>query len=307
MSVTITVVDSRVEEGAWYSLPRYAGVLAAATRIGEVYMTSAETMVNNVITAAGDDKIGWLNILDHGNPRSLQLGDDWITDRSVAGYEPTLRRLTPHFAAGATVHLQHCQIAQNEALMMRLAGIWGVTIKAGTGYHNPIYRFNTGSYRLCNSERCWDQPPPPRAEINWERKMCCFPAGTPVWSEQGLRPIEALSEGSKVYSFDPESGRPQLRPVVAAEVHEGRFDLRRVHLSDGRSLDVTGDHRFASATRHWLPTDALEPGSAVESLERRRGVQQIAPGHRAERVFNLRVAESACYYVGSSGLLARDY
>ncbi|MGH6928532.1 MAG: hypothetical protein ACREEV_09470, partial [Dongiaceae bacterium] len=44
------------------------------------------------------------------------------------------------------VHLQHCDIGINKELLAALAKIWDVPVYAGTGAHNPVYRFNRGDY-----------------------------------------------------------------------------------------------------------------------------------------------------------------
>lgn len=144
--VEITAIDARVE-GDWYMPPSYAGWLAAATRIGEVEMTDVTTMVDNVLNRLGDDQnMSRLNILDHGNENWIQIGDDWINHENISQYSAELSRLSSRFTNNGFVHLQNCKAGQNTALMAELASILGVSIYAGTGLHNPIYRVNLGDY-----------------------------------------------------------------------------------------------------------------------------------------------------------------
>lgn len=129
----------------------YVGWAAAATRTGEIYMTDVKSMVDNVLkkAIASNGKIKRLNILDHGNERGLQIGSDWIDITRIARHEGTLSLLKPHFAPGGFVHLQHCKVGNNHALLARLSTIFGVPVYAGTGDHNPVYRFNFGQYDRC--------------------------------------------------------------------------------------------------------------------------------------------------------------
>jgi hypothetical protein len=117
-------------------------------------MLDVKTMVDNVLTKAGTNKISRLNILDHGNPRGGYFGKDWLTPANLKYYEPILRRLKGKFTEGGIVHLQHCNIGQNRAFMRQLSAILGVDIVGGTGLHNPVYRFNWGDYVRCNRLVC---------------------------------------------------------------------------------------------------------------------------------------------------------
>ena len=133
------------------------GWMASATREGEIYMQDVASMVRNVLAALvpyrrvcapgqSNLKMNRLNILDHGNDNGLEIGSDWITPRTVRRHEPELAKLNGNFAARGFVHLQHCNVGSNRSLMCELARIFGVDVYAGTGKHNPVYRFNTGSY-----------------------------------------------------------------------------------------------------------------------------------------------------------------
>lgn len=138
--IEVTVIDDSSVTG-W---------LAAFTRTGEIYMSDVSSMVYNVLTAVGDRKLARLNILDHGNEEGIEIGDTWIDLGTLPEYASTLSRLKGHFAPGGFVHLQHCNAGQNLDLLMALANTFGVTVYAGTGAHNPIYRINFGRYVRCH-------------------------------------------------------------------------------------------------------------------------------------------------------------
>lgn len=142
-SVEMTVIDTS----------DHVGWAAAATRMGELEMSSAAGMVQSVLRHCQGPpahRISRLNILDHGNENGLQLGNDWITMQNIDQYAATLGQLRGHFGPGGSVHLQHCRVGQNHPLMRRLAEIWGVPVYAGTGLQNPVYRVNTGDYERCD-------------------------------------------------------------------------------------------------------------------------------------------------------------
>lgn len=151
MGVEVTVIDDS----------DIVGWAAAATRTDEIYMTSVTTMVDNVIAKLHSmtpytrtcspaspqaPRMSRLNILDHGNTTGFEVGSDWVTIGTITGYQAKLQELRPYFEEGGFVHLQHCEIGQNTTLLARLAAILNASVYAGTGKHNPVYRFNFGDY-----------------------------------------------------------------------------------------------------------------------------------------------------------------
>lgn len=137
------------------------GWMASATRVGEIYVQDVDSMVNKILQAlrvytysrvcTPNDRIRYnrmsrLNILDHGNASGIEIGSDWINTASLPNFRTTLAILSGNFAPSGFVHLQHCNVGQNRVLLVELARTFGVSVYAGTGKHNPVYRFNTGSY-----------------------------------------------------------------------------------------------------------------------------------------------------------------
>jgi hypothetical protein len=131
--VEVTVID----------ISHFVGKLAALTRLGEVYMDDVESMVDNVLGSLEEgQRMSRLNILDHGNENSIQIGNERIFLSNVSQFESELSRLNGHFTANGFVHLQHCRAGQNTDLMAALAAIFGVPVYAGTELQNPVYRAN---------------------------------------------------------------------------------------------------------------------------------------------------------------------
>jgi hypothetical protein len=130
----------------------HVGWAAGATRVGELYMTNVKTMVDKIIVEMKNhpnDKISRLNILDHGNKNGIQIGKDWVDVNNLKEYLVFLNKLKPYFKKSSFVHLQHCNIGQNIKFVSELSKALGVAVYAGTGKHNPVYRFNTGVYVKC--------------------------------------------------------------------------------------------------------------------------------------------------------------
>ncbi|MEO1017130.1 MAG: DUF4347 domain-containing protein, partial [Pseudomonadota bacterium] len=133
------------------------GWVESATRIGELYITSVESLVDKVLKKvnAGEFKVRRLNIIDHGNKHAIEIGNDIITLETLPKFSTQLGRLKGIFHSKGFVHCQHCEVGSNLALLKALSNIFGVPVYAGTGKHNAVYRFNTGQYNRCvPSGRC---------------------------------------------------------------------------------------------------------------------------------------------------------
>lgn len=141
LNMEITVIDDS----------DLVGWAAAVTRTGEIYMTDVRSMVANVIGALGrTGRIDRLNILDHGNSSEIEIGSDVVDVSTFPTFESSFRMLRSKFSSSGFVHLQHCNIGSNHTLLTLFARTFGVPVYAGTGAHNPVYRFNWGDYEVCD-------------------------------------------------------------------------------------------------------------------------------------------------------------
>ncbi|MFJ7154174.1 hypothetical protein ACIQUQ_04480 [Streptomyces sp. NPDC101118] len=125
------------------------GWLEGFFRTGEVYMSDVDSMVANVIRAAGDHPVARLDVRAHGSPTTILIGSDEVTVAGFGAYRPALARLAPHFTAAGFVHLESCTVGQNLPLLRLFAAAFGVRVYSATGLYNNILRFNTGDYVVC--------------------------------------------------------------------------------------------------------------------------------------------------------------
>ncbi|ERH11212.1 MAG: hypothetical protein J07HX64_02996 [halophilic archaeon J07HX64] len=70
--------------------------------------------------------------------------------------------------------------------------------------------------------------------------------GTPVYTESGRKPIEAVEQGERVLSLNTDSYRQEFREVQATIEHTDDR-LLRITLEDGTELVGTADHSFLTA------------------------------------------------------------
>jgi serine protease inhibitor len=110
----------------------------------------------------------------------------------------------------------------------------------------------------------------------------CFPPGTPVLTESGLRSIEAIQAGTRVHACDLSTGEWVLAEVV--ECHSLRYEGDVITVSLGRdSIESTGNQPFfvvrgSQLAARPLPRDVTEEeqrgtrlGRWVEARDLREG------------------------------------
>ena len=54
------------------------------------------------------------------------------------------------------VHLQRANAVHNRSLLIEFAKMFNVPVYAGTGAHNPLYRFNFDDYVQANRDGSFD-------------------------------------------------------------------------------------------------------------------------------------------------------
>lgn len=127
----------------------------------------------------------------------------------------------------------------------------------------------------------------------------CFPAGTPIRTPDGDRPIESLRPGDLVLSRDEHSdgsGEVVAKRVEEVFVREGRQVEVRV---GGRQIITTPEHPFFVRGDGWIPAGQLQPGDQLSTLDGEwLPVESIRDLDTHGTVYNLRVAEYHTYFVG---------
>jgi Pretoxin HINT domain len=136
----------------------------------------------------------------------------------------------------------------------------------------------------------------------------CFPAGTTIRTQAGLRPIETITVGAMVLTRDQEDGTTlEWKPVLKAWTHRARGSVRlELADADGHAevVEPTIDHPFHVDGRGWVAAEELTPG--VDQLRDQDGrplallSAEERDGERA--VYNFTVADDHTYYVGSLGV-----
>jgi Pretoxin HINT domain/Glycosyltransferase sugar-binding region containing DXD motif len=139
----------------------------------------------------------------------------------------------------------------------------------------------------------------------------CFVAGTPVVTEEGPLPIEAITVGMRVLSRDEEGDALGWKPVLRAIRSESR-SLVRLTLVDARgrqeALELTPSHALHVEGRGWIAARALVPGQdvLVDAAGAAIRVQAAVSLPDEAPVYNLEVADYHTYFVGEQQVWAHN-
>lgn len=96
-----------------------------------------------------------LCIVGHGNQTGQYIGADWVDFSSLGTHSKNLKRLRPHFCAGAVVTLEGCEVGNASSLMKGLSNLFdGVPVRAGTAFQRPLIPGLEGGVRTCVPDRC---------------------------------------------------------------------------------------------------------------------------------------------------------
>jgi Flp pilus assembly pilin Flp len=139
----------------------------------------------------------------------------------------------------------------------------------------------------------------------------CFVAGTPVFTDHGLVPIEKLEPGTRVLARDDEGDAVDWKPVVRTFSRQTQALVRLVvSAGDGseETLDVTPGHRLYAVGRGWVEVEALAPGrdtlTGVDSAS--LAIRSAEMRAQSSVVYNVEVADYHTYFVGRSAVWAHN-
>jgi hypothetical protein len=135
------------------------------------------------------------------------------------------------------------------------------------------------------------------------RRLSCFAAGTPVWTDQGAVAIESIKVGDTVLAQNIETGELALKPVLQTTVRPPK-ELLALRLGD-ETIVCTGGHRFWSSGEGWIKARDFAPQTLLHAVRGNVPVSSATKESTAE-TYNLVVADFHTYFVGKTGVLCQD-
>lgn len=144
---------------------------------------------------------------------------------------------------------------------------------------------------------------PSDLEVGWvsvEGEPPCFPAGTPIATAEGTRPIETIRVGDRVLTR--RGDRLEVTPVRGVKAR--RAEVLLVIEMEGGTLHITPEHPVW-LDGAWHPARELQVGDFLSSTEGPVVVRALRVEHGAREVFTLRVGPPHSFFAG--GVWVHNY
>jgi hypothetical protein len=157
----------------------------------------------------------------------------------------------------------------------------------------------------------------------------CFPAGTPVLTQDGMTLIDAVWPGARLPAYDPATGSWAEQTVLRAIELPYTGDIVSIGVGE-RTIEVTGNHpilvasgrrlnrrplpeelpaaeSLSPAAGRWVEARYLRRGDTLLSLPGpRRTIESISSRTVSTRVFHLAVSGPHTYAVESAGIVVHN-
>jgi hypothetical protein len=118
--------------------------------LSPVSVRSVKDMVNRIARLCGSgDRIGTLTIVGEGNEEAQVIGDDLLSNDTLADFTPDLRRLAPLFARGGEVIMGGCRQGRNGTLLLGLSNAFGVPVSGYTALQRALLPGHYGGRTTC--------------------------------------------------------------------------------------------------------------------------------------------------------------
>lgn len=135
----------------------------------------------------------------------------------------------------------------------------------------------------------------------------CFVAGTKINAGEGIKPIETVRTGDKVWAQDEKTGHVALKEVVRAFRNE-TSELVKIQLS-GEQTTTTPEHPFYAPTKGWTEAVHLRAGDKLLNHNGELVVVEQVQHEILEApvvVYNFEVQDYHTYFVGTNGVLVHN-
>ena len=134
--------------------------------------------------------------------------------------------------------------------------------------------------------------------------LACFPAGTKVHTEKGLKNIENIGYGDRVWAYDEKSGKIALQNVLTTVISESDH-LVKIS-TDNESIETTAIHPFYT-NKGWKDAGNLMPGEIIRTITGDLiEIKSVEFKYGNLKVYNFEVENWHTYFVGLQGCLVHN-
>jgi hypothetical protein len=142
-----------------------------------------------------------------------------------------------------------------------------------------------------------------RTQFTEPSTSSCFMTGTPVWTHEGLRPIETIVVGDLVLAQHPVTGEVAHRPVLEKTL--GPPTPTVAIALPVETIVATRGHRFWVEGQGWEMAKSLKPETSLHSITSSLPILSVEPDEDLE-CHNMVVEGFHTYFVGKSQVLVHD-
>ena len=131
-------------------------------------------------------------------------------------------------------------------------------------------------------------------------KVCvfaCFPAGTKINTDGGLKNIEEIKVGDKVWSYNELTGETGLQEIVRTMSRESDHTIELY--TEGEIIETTAEHPFLT-DNGWKDAADLQAGDRIRNRnEEDVGIKDVKFSYKPRKVYNFEVSNWHTYFVGA--------
>jgi len=144
-----------------------------------------------------------------------------------------------------------------------------------------------------------------KANILLKLKPCgCFTAGTQVYTEEGYKNIEEVQIGDKVWAYNDETGKLDVKEVIDTFTREFS-QVYKIYFGD-EILEATHEHPFFIGGK-WLKVEELKEGDLLTLYDgTTKVISKIELVEGNFKVYNFTVEEFHTYYITNQKVLVHN-
>ncbi|WP_454045902.1 polymorphic toxin-type HINT domain-containing protein [Chryseobacterium sp. Marseille-Q8038] len=134
--------------------------------------------------------------------------------------------------------------------------------------------------------------------------FACFPAGTPVHTEHGIKNIEDVQIGDQVWAYDEDTDTVALQPVIDFIINESDHTISIY--TEAEVIETTAIHPFYTE-EGWKDASELEIGEKIWTKDDTKvTIEKTEYSYEPKKVYNFTVAHFHTYFVGLLALLVHN-
>ncbi|WP_278588229.1 polymorphic toxin-type HINT domain-containing protein, partial [Segatella oris] len=127
--------------------------------------------------------------------------------------------------------------------------------------------------------------------------FACFPAGTKINTAVGLKNIEDIKVGDKVWSYNELTGETGLQEIVRTMVRESDHTIELY--TEEEIIETTAEHPFLTENG-WKDAAELQTGDRIKSRnEEDVEIKDVKFSYKPRKVYNFEVSNWHTYFVGA--------